>query len=249
MGNENGSHTNPKNGDSITIGAVTFAILILTMAIFTTLLNTKQLAALDTKTTLLEARLVSQEKISSSLKKQFDSALLVLKNDLVVLKADVASSLQLQNEQHNAGLTMLTNQLRELETVLKADQDGLIRNQNQKITVLKAQLVALKAQVTSLLSQQDEKIVALADEQNLKFSGFEAQLEALSNQVTQIENLKEKEVEPVILSDEPKDTSTEVEPESSTVEPENSTVEPENSTVEPENSAVEPEIDQTESSN
>jgi len=244
MVNENDGHINPKKGDSIYIGAVTFAILILTMAIFTTLLNTKRLAALETQTTLLKARLISQEQINSSLKKQFDSS----DSALVVFKAEMLKSLQLQNELHNVQLT-------NLKTVLKAEQDSFIRNQNQKFTVLKAHLAAIKAEVTSLLSQQDEKIVALVEEQNLNISSFEAQLEALSNQVTQLEsNLKE--VEPVILSDEPKDTSTEVEPENSTVEPESSTVEPENSavepessTVEPENSAVEPEIDQTESSN
>jgi hypothetical protein len=263
MGNENDSHA--KIGDSLNIGAVTFAILILTIAIVTTLLNTKRLSALETQqTTELEARLISQEKISSSLKKQFENA-------LVVLKAEMANSLQLQNEQQNLRLTKLGFQLTELETQWKADRESLLKEQNKKLIVLEAQLGTVKAELTAGLSQQNEQMVALTEEQNNKLSALKAQLElmkgeitnslveqnervkALSNQLTQLEsNLK---VEPVISSEEPNENSA-VEPETSTVEPENSTVEPENSRLEPETSALEPETsaeevpnEQTESSN
>lgn len=129
MENENDSPKNAKNGDSIKIAAVTFAILILTIVVVTTLLNNNKICALDTQTTQLEARLLLQEEISGLLKKQLDSALVVLKNDLVVLKAELTSSLVEQNEK----LKILSNQVTQLESNLKVEPVVLSEEPNEKL--------------------------------------------------------------------------------------------------------------------
>jgi len=145
MENENDSPKNVKTGDSIKIAAVTFAILILTIVVVTTLLNNNKICALDTHTTQLEARLLLQEETSGLLQKQLDSALVVLKKleaQLEAVKAEMTSSLVEQNEK----LKTLSNQVTQLESNLKVEPVVLPEEQNDKLKEVEPENSATEVQ-------------------------------------------------------------------------------------------------------
>jgi DNA repair exonuclease SbcCD ATPase subunit len=183
----------PQPSNSITVGAIGLAVLIIIIVAVTSLLNNKKISALETRSSQLEARLqILQEETAVSVKKQVDVALLGLSS------ANMTSPEQAQTVAEEATIEPPKVQASQTTALV-----ALVEEQNDKFKGVEAQLQTLKGEIMTARYQLNEQIkaqkrqtaqlvttlradmIALAQKQNDKLKGVEAQLETSNGETTE----------------------------------------------------------------